>query len=137
LKFTVEYKIRFQHCDAFGIVFYPRYFTLLSQVVEDWFEELEVNFTNLHVQKSYGIPLVHTEVDFLRASRLGEKLRFELTLSDLGKSSFKPHIEAYCDDEVRLKADYVNVLTASTDGNLETIPIPEDIKTKMQAYLVD
>lgn len=137
MKFSVEYTVRFQHCDAVGIVFYPRYFTLLSQVVEDWFEELGVDFNELHIQRGYGIPLVHTEVDFLNASYLGEKLTFELTLSELGNSSFKPHIEARCNGELRIRADYINVLTTSVDGDLRTIPIPDDIKTEMQKYLID
>jgi 4-hydroxybenzoyl-CoA thioesterase len=29
--------IRFQHTDPAGIVFYPRYFEILGQIIEDWF----------------------------------------------------------------------------------------------------
>ena len=32
--------IRFRHCDAAGIVFYPRYFEMMNDLVEDWFAEL-------------------------------------------------------------------------------------------------
>ena len=37
--FTVDIPVRFQHTDPAGIVFYPRYFEMINQVIEDWFAE--------------------------------------------------------------------------------------------------
>lgn len=37
--------VRFQHCDPAGIVFYPQYFVLFHELIEDWFNEgLRVNY---------------------------------------------------------------------------------------------
>jgi acyl-CoA thioesterase FadM len=37
--FIKQEKIRFQHIDYAGIVFYPRFLEMLNGLVEDWFEE--------------------------------------------------------------------------------------------------
>jgi hypothetical protein len=37
--FQREILVRFGHCDAAGWVFYPRYFEMVSDFVEDWFED--------------------------------------------------------------------------------------------------
>ena len=39
-QFATEILVRFQHCDPAGIVFYPRYFEMISQSVEEWFAAL-------------------------------------------------------------------------------------------------
>ena len=31
--------VRFEHCDAAGIMFYPRFFALVNEMVEEWFAE--------------------------------------------------------------------------------------------------
>ena len=33
MTFTTQRKVRFQHCDPAGIVFYPRYFEMINSVV--------------------------------------------------------------------------------------------------------
>ena len=34
-----EVLVQFAHCDPAGIVFYARYFEIINEVVEDWFED--------------------------------------------------------------------------------------------------
>ncbi len=87
--FTMDIPVRFQHSDPAGIVFYPRYFEMIDQMVEDWFAEaLGVDFRTLHAEQLCGVPTVRIECDFKRPSRLGEVLTFSLSVAALGKSSF-------------------------------------------------
>ena len=37
--FQREQVVRFGHCDPAGIVFFPRYFEMLNELVEDWFAQ--------------------------------------------------------------------------------------------------
>ena len=39
MQYTKQEKVRFQHVDYAGIVFYPRFLEMLNCLVEDWFEE--------------------------------------------------------------------------------------------------
>ena len=49
MAFVSDKQIRFHHCDPAGIVFYPQYFVLMNELVEDWFDRrLCVPFAELH-----------------------------------------------------------------------------------------
>jgi 4-hydroxybenzoyl-CoA thioesterase len=37
--FVRDKRVRFQHCDPAGIVFYPQYFVMIHELMEDWFTE--------------------------------------------------------------------------------------------------
>ena len=65
-KFEASYEVRFQHCDPAGMVFYPRYYELLSCAVEDYFKgAIEISHHEL-VRNNLGIPMRHIELEFLR-----------------------------------------------------------------------
>ena len=70
-QFTKQEKVRFQHVDYAGIVFYPRFLEMLNCLVEDWFEEaLDRPFSKMH--ETNGIPTVDLKIQFKNAARLGE-----------------------------------------------------------------
>ena len=37
--FISQVEVRFRHCDPAGIVFYPRYFEMINDFVEEWFDK--------------------------------------------------------------------------------------------------
>jgi len=79
-------KIRFQHIDFAGIVFYPRFLEMLNALVEDWFEEaLDRPFSRMH--ETNGMPTVDLKVQFKKAARLGEVIIKELWVKELRSSS--------------------------------------------------
>lgn len=103
MAFTTQRKVRFQHCDPAGIVFYPRYFEMINSVVEDWFEEVvQHDFNQLHVESSTGVPTAAIDTQFHAPSRLGERLTFELAIQAVGRSSLTLQIIAYCSEQKRL-----------------------------------
>ncbi|SEF61637.1 acyl-CoA thioesterase [Billgrantia desiderata] len=103
MPFVTQRKVRFQHCDPAGIVFYPRYYEMLNSVVEDYFaESVGHDFNRLHVESRTGVPTAHIETDFHAPSRLGDTLTFELTLRDVGRTSLTLRTVAHCNGEPRL-----------------------------------
>ena len=56
--FTRDIVVRFEHCDAAGIMFYPRFFALVNETVEDWFASLGHSFKALHIDQRKGVPTV-------------------------------------------------------------------------------
>lgn len=132
--FSVEIPVRFQHCDPAGIVFYPRYFEMINQLVEDWFAgALDHDFQSLHEGHGCGVPTVRMECDFKRPSRLGEVLTFSLAVAALGRSSFTLDLAAACRGEERLRAKAV--LTYVTLDTLSPAPIPDALRAAMMGFL--
>ena len=55
--FVSQVQVLFRHCDPAGIVFYPRYFEMVNDLVEEWFDRgMGLPFHTLHVQRQVGTP---------------------------------------------------------------------------------
>ncbi|MCC5884159.1 MAG: acyl-CoA thioesterase [Halomonas sp.] len=127
MPFTTQRKVRFQHCDPAGIVFYPRYYEMLNSVVEDYFAEaVGYDFNRLHVTSRTGVPTAHIETDFHAPSRLGETLIFELAIRDVGRTSLSLRMVARCDDEPRLTCDSTLVYIDLDSGR--PLSWPDDMR---------
>lgn len=88
MSYAREIRIEFGHCDPAGIVFYPRYFEMLSAQVEHFFRDrLEAPFERLHLHEGNAVPTVNWQVDFRAPSRLGEFLVLRLEVGAIGRSS--------------------------------------------------
>ncbi len=132
--FKRDITVRFQHADPAGMVFYPRYFEMINQVVEDWFAQgLGLDFHKLHTDLGHGVPTVHIEADFKRPSRLGEVLTFALAVQKLGRSSFTLALGATCAGEERLRATAVLAYVGLDE--LRATPIPDELRAAMKPYL--
>lgn len=125
--------VRFAHVDAAGIVFYPRYFEMVNQVIEDWFAgPLGCNFRCLHGQLGLGIPTVSVECQFLRPSRLGDELTFGLRVEQLGRTSVTLAVTAECADERRLRARLV--LVGVDLDTARATPLPGHVRSRMAEF---
>jgi 4-hydroxybenzoyl-CoA thioesterase len=136
MDFTRPILIRFQHCDPAGIVFYPRYFEMCNQMVEDWFAEgLGLSFQRLHQEMGLGVPTVRAECDFTRASRIGDELRFTLRLREVGTKSFQLEVSAAARGEERLRARLTLVCVRLGD-TLKSVEIPAPLRATMGKFLI-
>jgi 4-hydroxybenzoyl-CoA thioesterase len=111
MSFSFAQPVLFRHCDPAGIVFYPRYFEMINDCVEAFFDQvLGLPFSALH--QVGGVPTAEITTRFLRPSRIGDQLVLELECLRLGRSSLGIKVEARCGDETRFIAEstlvYIN-----------------------------
>ncbi len=146
MQFTKQEKVRFQHIDYAGIVFYPRFLEMLNGLVEDWFEEaLERPFSKMHDPRqsrtgqgqTNGIPTVDLKIQFKNAARLGEILTKKLWVKELKNSSilcgFQFENESnnlVLEGEVTL----VNVAFNEEKNGIKAEPFSEEMKNKIINY---
>lgn len=105
MSYSRDIRIEFNHCDPAGIVFFPRYFEMINSVVENFFRErLDHPFERITMTERNGVPTVHLETDFRAPSKLGDLVRFTLTVSGIGRASLDLHHRAETGDELRLEA---------------------------------
>ena len=133
--FDTDKLIRFHHCDPAGIVFYPQYFVLFNELVEDWFNHgLDVDFANFHAVDRLGVPMAHIECDFLSPSKIGDTLRFRLAVKRIGTTSLTLAVEARSGEDVRVRATLIVVL-ASLDAH-QPVPFPPELRAKLERYAI-
>ena len=133
--FRVEYPILFSHCDPAGIVYFPRLFDLLHRAMEDWFTfGLKERFADFIMTKKLGVPVVGTKVDFLSPARFGDQLKIELRVLRLGRASIELAIDSFVADRPCFKAQHT--ICCFSHETYKAVPIPEDLRGKMEAYVV-
>lgn len=125
--------VRFRHCDPAGIVFFPRYFEMLNDALEDLMAALGQPFERLHADG--GVPTVRLEADFAAPSRLGEVLELELAVVELGRSSFTLAAEASGAGETRFRArQTVCWVERAADGALRPAELPAGLRRGLEGY---
>ncbi|MFZ4434929.1 MAG: acyl-CoA thioesterase [Flavobacterium psychrophilum] len=135
-QFIKQEKVRFQHVDYAGIVFYPRFLEMLNCLVEDWFEEaLDRPFSKMH--ETNGIPTVDLKIQFKNAARLGEILTKKLWVIELKNSSIICGFQfvneantAVLEGEVTL----VNVVFNPERNGIKADPFSPEMKNKIMQY---
>lgn len=133
-KFRSEIRVRFGHCDPAGIVFYPRYFEMINDVVDDWTRTaLQFSFNDMIISRGYGLPTVHIEVDFVAPSVFGDVLSAELSVRKLGTSSISIDVVLRGPDGMdRVRANVVLVLTNKQEN--QAIPVPTEIRERIALF---
>ena len=133
--FEMHQKVLFKHCDPAGIVFYPRYFEMINDCVEAFFDEvLGAPFESLH--QSGAVPTAQINTKFNAPSRHGDHLILQLSITAVGRSSAVYGIIALCADQRRFEttATLVNVdaLGKPVQWPSELSKILHDFKDKIQ-----
>jgi 4-hydroxybenzoyl-CoA thioesterase len=135
MPFATHTKVRIAQVDPAGIVFYPRYFEMLNNAVEDWFDEaLGLDMATMHMDKHIGVPTVKLDVTFTAPSRLGEILTITIVPRAVGRSSCNVHLAFTCNESMRLKADMVIVCMDLIKA--KSVPWPASLLKKLEAGLI-
>jgi len=134
--FISQVEVRFRHCDPAGIVFYPRYFEMINDFVEEWFDKgMGLPFHALHVERHIGTPMASVQCDFSAPSRWHERLRQVLEVQRIGGASFKALVRFEGPDGQLSLSARLTIVTVDL-RTMKSMPLPADLRERMQAYLV-
>jgi 4-hydroxybenzoyl-CoA thioesterase len=102
MKFEMDQKVLFKHCDPAGIVFYPRYFEMINDCAEAFFCKIGAAFETLH--PAAAGPTAQISAQFQAPSRHGDHLVIGLDVARIGGSSLDLIFEARAGGEQRFSA---------------------------------
>ncbi len=133
--FAHEQLVRFSHCDPAGIVYYPWFFDMTHATKEDWFTHgLGYPHADLMLKRRIGTPTVRIEAEFLKPLEMGETVRYELRVLKVGGSSVNLSISGMKDGVEHLRIAQT-IVFMSLEAR-RAVPIPEDLRSKIEEYLV-
>jgi 4-hydroxybenzoyl-CoA thioesterase len=128
--------VRFQHCDAAGIVFYPRYVEMVNATIEDFFAAcVGHSFAEIHGPMNAAVPVAALTMEFKTPSRLGETLGFELLVTGIGRSSMNVELTCCHDSSVRFTARLTLVHISKTDYRAH--PWPDRMRSRLLCELTE
>ena len=94
--FISTQQVRFAHCDAAGIIFYPRALELLNAAQEDWFSQgLGWDYYRMHLADRRGVPTVELHCAFKAPLLLGDAVDFSFHVEQVGRSSLHLRVDAH------------------------------------------
>ena len=129
-SFRTRRKVRFADVDPAGIAFYPRYFEMLNEAVEDWFDSLGWSFARMHLEGRTGVPARRIEADFTAPSWLGDTLDISLSVAAVGRTSMNLEVAVTCGGQPRWGARMVLVMIDMADG--KPTPWPAELRAKLE-----
>lgn len=138
-SFRNTVRVRFKDCDAAGIVFFPRYFEMLNDLVEDWFREaLDWPFESMHGADRAGVPTADLQCRFVAPSRMGEVLTRELAVTRLGSSSCTLRVRflgAEHDGRADLRVEFSQRLVCVDTARIAPRPFPAPVREAMARFV--
>ncbi|NIZ09355.1 thioesterase family protein [Pseudooceanicola sp. HF7] len=133
--FTIRRQVEFNHCDPAGIVFYPRYFEMISALMERFFADaIGTGWAQMgRLEGAMGTPMGDIQVRFHAPSRLEDWLDLSLHLSAIGGASATFQLRCECAGELRFTGE-ATVIYASLGASKAT-RWPDEMRVAMTRYL--
>jgi 4-hydroxybenzoyl-CoA thioesterase len=128
--FTFAQKVLFKHCDPARIVFFPRYFEMMNDCVEDFFNHIGTPFETMH--RDSGVPTGRIEARFHAPSRHGDHLTLVLRGQRISRATFDFTIQTTCGDEARMS--YAATLIY-IDAQGKSQPWPDGLRAALTSYI--
>jgi 4-hydroxybenzoyl-CoA thioesterase len=133
-SYKTHLQVLSQHCDATGIVHFPRYSEMAHEVIERWFDEmLDWSFARMQGGEDLATPVVRSEAEFPAASRLGDHLVWRLQVASMGRSSMDLMLAATSGGERRV--DMMITVVLSDIGVIRPRAWPDELRARVTDYL--
>ena len=134
--FLQHKRIRFQHCDPAGLVFYPKIFELASEVIEDWFLDWS-GYTayEFHKVEHRSLPTVKTTCEFFDQVRVSDELDFALAVGEVGRSSIQLTVSAARAGNPCFRVSSTLVQVGLDDaGRYSALSFTDEIRDRLLGY---
>ena len=129
--FEIRQKVLFRHCDPAGIVFFPRYFEMMNDCVEAFFDQgLNCPFEQFH--QTAGIPTATITTTFTSPGRHGDMLDLRLNVTRVGRASFDYEMSCYCG---KIQRFLTNATLVQIDLNGKPTLLQNSIKQRLIDFI--
>lgn len=129
----MPYTVRFGDCDPAGIVYYPRFFHLFHQAMEEFFgAALGIDYAEFTRPPGLGLPAVSVQCDFRHPLAYGERVEVVLAVERVGTTSvlFRFAIEAPGEASPRAVA---RVVTVCMDlARRVKVPLSAELRARLE-----
>jgi YbgC/YbaW family acyl-CoA thioester hydrolase len=118
--------------DTAQILFFGNQFRFINDALEDLLDSIGLNMHILFTKKDYAFVVRHAESDYLGALHVGDKLRIETIVENIGHTSFSFAYKLFKKTDNTLvgtsKSTHVVIDTKTGQKKL----IPEDLRSALE-----
>jgi len=129
--FECQQNVRFGHVDPAGIAYFPKIYDFIHEAFEElWQLHVGERYYHLLQEKRIGFPLVHSDVDFKKPLRFGDRPLVRITCFKLGGSSLGLRYVYRVNDQVCVDARMTTVCVEL--DTLKTMRIPDTYRARFE-----
>lgn len=123
--------------DIAGILYFPRQFRFVHDALEDFSESSGMPFTQIFLKEKFLFVVVHAESNYYHPLHIGDRLEIEVTLSQIGTTSFTMHYKIYkIEPHDRILSGSAHTVHVTLDSKTrQKIPIPEHFRKILEQHL--
>jgi 1,4-dihydroxy-2-naphthoyl-CoA hydrolase len=125
--------VKLHDTDAAGILYFGNYYRLAHAAYEDFMESIDYSLRQV-IEGSGSLPLiVHSEADFKKPLKLGDRLIIRLGVERIGETSFT--LVYHLTDEANVQAATLRTVHVAADRKtgLKT-DLPADLREKLSSF---
>lgn len=128
--------VEFHDTDMAGIMHFASYYLYMGSAEHEFFRSLGIQLCSRDDNETLSFPRVASSCEFKAPARCEQILEIAISVSHLGKKSLTLEFEFTHEGEV-IAAGRITSVCCRIDpvGPLEAMPIPDDIATKLQAFV--
>lgn len=133
-KYTIEERVRWGDVDAAGIIFYGAYIRFFEFAETELFRSVGLPYSVMFDELDVWLPRVHLECDFRQAAQLDDLLVVAVYVGKFGNKSMRLNFEVRRKGEGPLVAEAHFILTAVRRETFESVPVPEELRTRLAPF---
>ena len=134
LKFTIEERVRWGDVDAARIIFYGAYIRFFEFAETELFRAVGLPYSVMFDELDIWLPRAHLECDFRRAAQLDDLLEVSVYVGRIGTKSLRLNFEVRRKGEDGLVAEAHFILVAVRRDTFDSVPVPEELKSRLAPY---
>ncbi len=128
-----QFIVNFYDCDPAGIIFYANIFKYAHSNYEKMIKSFELDH-DYFVNGSYVVPIIHTQADYLKPIKSGEKIEVQTTVTNIRDASFELTHQFY-DSKNVLKAKVITVHVCVDKKSFKKTNLEKTIYESLSSHL--
>ena len=129
--FTYQRTIRLSETDATGVLYFSELLKLAEEALEAFLHTKNFTVNDLIENTPFLMPIVHAEADYVAPLKVGDVVDIELSLSEVGESSFTLQSRLLKEGVEAGRTKIIHVVISKKTG--QGVPIPESVSTFLEA----
>ncbi len=132
-EFRTTRRVQFAETDTAGVMHFSNYFRWMEEVEHAWFRSLGMSVIQPHALGTVSWPRITVSCEYLAPLRFEDEVELHFQLVSLSEKSMTHEVLFYLAGKrvARGRAKAVCCRTFE-GGKFESIPIPPDIRAKME-----
>lgn len=136
-KFTIEEPVRWSDIDRAGIIYYGQFLRFFEIAETELFRAVGLPYSEVFDRLDIWLPRVQIHFDFRKPLMLDDLIEVSAYVGRFGTKSLTLRFEVSKKGEADLVAEGQVVLACVSRSTFESLPVPEEIRQKLQPYLAE